>query len=99
MGPYITVVAPWKAKLLIWMPLQAYRFQGLEGGSETTRDVFEQEHIKKHQWFLYNCKWEESFFWKQTHIYTYIYIFEKDTKKHEHSKEFITHLGDASMST
>lgn len=72
---HITVVAPWKAKLLIWMPLQAYRFQGLEGGSETTRDVFEKEDIKKHTNGLFITangnlvflKTNTYIFWKKAH--------------------------------
>ena len=79
MGPYITVVAPWKAKLLIWMPLQAYRFQGLEGGSETTRDVLEKEHIKKHINGFFTANGNLVFF-ENKHTYIYIYILKKHKK-------------------
>ena len=88
MGPYITILAPWGAKLLIWMPLQAYRFQGLEGGSEGT-------YQNTHQWFVYNCKWESCFLKTNTHIY----IYWKKTHKNKTPRNLLIHLGDASMST
>ena len=91
-GPYITIVAPWKAKLLIWMPLQAYRFQGLEGGSETTRDVLEKEHRKhtKHLCLLL-----------QMGIFSFgnKHIFWKKAHKNTTPRNLLIHLEDASMST
>lgn len=78
------------AKLLIWMPLQAYRFQGLEVNNVVEmgkqRGICLKRNIERHQWCILGMPFLE------TNTY-----FE--TKTFKNTNEIMIHLGDASMSS